>query len=216
MRKNNYIPRVGKAVAWFVAGVVAAVPLYSFATSWSDTSGIASGQKVSSAVLKGNLDFLRDGSRVWSGRDSGAANFAPGGNGPVAHFTLTPPANGFVRVIATYNVAVRNKFDSTVADCRVGSSLSTSGGAFNSAAGALGAQNLYVAGNLPTTKGGTYQWFPGSLVATYPVTEGAAANFYLNGGYNISGTGCFEAIWYDVNFSAEFVANAGSITVVAN
>jgi hypothetical protein len=142
---------------------------------------------------------------------------APAGSAVIAHITIMPPATGNIVVRAHFSSAVRNFFDSVGGDCGVISQLATTSGTLVNhppAAGTLGISELFVAGNLPTVQGnGSYQWFPQTAERAFAVANGTPLTVFLNSSWN---TGCQDIDYFNLAFSADFVASAATVTVSAN
>lgn len=135
--------------------------------------------------------------------------------GPVAHLTFISPTAGFVVVNASFAARVRNRFDSTVADCRVSAQIAGAPGApaviDPGGTTAPGYIDQWVNGNLPTEAGGgTYLGLNMSGTRILPVAAGTNT-VYLNGRHS-----CFEVFWGPITLTATLVESNPTSTITAN
>ena len=135
--------------------------------------------------------------------------------GPVAHLTFISPTAGFVVVNASFAARVRNRFDSTAADCRVSAQIAGAPGApaviDPGGTTAPGYIDQWVNGNLPTEAGGgTYLGLNMSGTRILPVAAGTNT-VYLNGRHS-----CFEVFWGPITLTATLVESNPTSTITAN
>ncbi|HEX5657962.1 MAG TPA: hypothetical protein VFX59_12240 [Polyangiales bacterium] len=157
---------------------------------------------------------------VWSAfaqaqQDLGRLEAAYVSEGRVATFSFSSPVAGDVLLSASYEIRVRNSFESSTRDqCSVQTVVSdaqtggfgscTLGFSCNQPGFATNAINA----NLPTQDGaGTYLGLSQSVSRVLPLKQG------LNTYYLIGRTNCPAGIWGAISFSAITVKNGGNATL---
>jgi hypothetical protein len=139
---------------------------------------------------------------VWSGFKRTEQDFGwPAPDGRVASFSFSSPVDGFAWVTASFEIRIRNSFDSARENCEVGSLISDSTGFTGCAVGEFcqleGYARNSISANLPTQDGGgPYLSISQSSARVLPVKRGTNT-FFLNGRHD-----CRAAQWGSIQFSA--------------
>jgi len=151
---------------------------------------------------------------VWSNFQP-VVQFTGGGiqpDGHVARLTFTSPVDGLVYATASYEIRVRNTFDSTPVHCRVESLIGLTPGMGTCRADAdcalAGYAQNSINANLPTQSGGgAYLGISQVASRVLPITKGENT-IYLNGR-----TDCAAALWGALTMTAIYVKQAPPATV---
>lgn len=133
-------------------------------------------------------------------------------DGHVARLTFSSPVAGLVYATASFEVRVRNKFDSAPVQCRVESLLGLTPGMSTCAANAncvlTGYAQNTINANLPTQHtDGAYLGISQVASRVFPITKGENI-IYLNGR-----TDCADAAWGAITMTAMYVNQAPPATV---
>ena len=146
--------------------------------------------------------------QTWSGIYYPIAH-PPGATGRIARFTVNAPEAGYITLMAHFTVGIDTKADmGAPSDCAVTTELSTASD--GSVSGTNGTSVTYIPADMKTqVNAAAYLGIPQSISRTFAVTPGSVT-FYLNGRIN---TGCFDAVWYSMNFTAFFSKSHTPATV---